>query len=263
MYSIGRLSKETGITVRTLHYYDELGLLEPSYLSEAGYRYYEERDVMRLHEIVALKKLGFTLAKIKGMVTGGPDTERKDRWKSSLTMELAAVRSELQRLSDLEKLIHITLQSIEIKPDIMADDLFLFIRSIQSDNIEPREKFRSLYFTEEERPIIEELPELGNDDPRTLTWVSLLGEIRSNLHEPPDSPVSRKLAQRIIGLTDEFFGGNEELVEKYWGLVRPDEGMPEKVFGMDKETMDYMDRIIDWYIANGEKGEKNADERVE
>jgi DNA-binding transcriptional MerR regulator len=61
MYRIGQLSKETNITIRTLRYYDELGLLKPSEITAAGYRYYSKADVMKLQHITALKQLGFTL----------------------------------------------------------------------------------------------------------------------------------------------------------------------------------------------------------
>ena len=54
----------TGVTVRTLHHYDRLGLLKPSRYTRAGYRLYSERDLSRLEQIVALKFIGFSLKEI-------------------------------------------------------------------------------------------------------------------------------------------------------------------------------------------------------
>lgn len=51
MYLIGQLAKESEPTVRTLRYYDEIGLLKPSLISEGGHRYYEEHDFIKLHSI--------------------------------------------------------------------------------------------------------------------------------------------------------------------------------------------------------------------
>jgi DNA-binding transcriptional MerR regulator len=60
---IGELGAATGVTVRTLHHYDEIGLLVPS-RSEAGQRLYTPEDLIRLYQIVALRRLGFGLAEI-------------------------------------------------------------------------------------------------------------------------------------------------------------------------------------------------------
>jgi hypothetical protein len=49
---VGDLAKQTGVSVRTLHYYDEIGLLSPSHRTEAGYRLYDEQDIIRLQQIV-------------------------------------------------------------------------------------------------------------------------------------------------------------------------------------------------------------------
>jgi DNA-binding transcriptional MerR regulator len=56
MYTVGQISKAAQISVRTLHYYDELGLLKATKVSDAGYRMYSKDDLMKLHQIVALKK---------------------------------------------------------------------------------------------------------------------------------------------------------------------------------------------------------------
>lgn len=68
---VGDLARSTGLTVRTLHHYDEIGLLRPSGRSESGYRLYFEADVARLHAIQALRHLGLPLAEIGPLLDGG------------------------------------------------------------------------------------------------------------------------------------------------------------------------------------------------
>jgi DNA-binding transcriptional MerR regulator len=63
-WKVGGLAKATGLTVRTLHHYNEVGLLSPSHRTEAGHRVYTERDVLRLQQVVALRSLGFSLEQI-------------------------------------------------------------------------------------------------------------------------------------------------------------------------------------------------------
>src|SRR5688572_14069251 len=63
-WKVGELAKRTALTVRTLHHYDQIGLLSPSHRSSAGHRLYGERDVKRLQKIVSLRQLGLTLDQI-------------------------------------------------------------------------------------------------------------------------------------------------------------------------------------------------------
>lgn len=61
--TVNEISKLTGITVRALHYYDEINLLKPSENSKAGYRLYSNEDIETLHQIMFLKEIGFELKK--------------------------------------------------------------------------------------------------------------------------------------------------------------------------------------------------------
>jgi DNA-binding transcriptional MerR regulator len=61
---IGELARRGGVTVRTLHHYDALGLLKPGARSPGGYRLYHQNDLVRLHQIQALRRFGLSLADI-------------------------------------------------------------------------------------------------------------------------------------------------------------------------------------------------------
>lgn len=69
-YEVGELSRRTGITVRTLHHYDQIGLLIPSDRSLAGYRRYSREDVARLQRILLYRELGFSLDRIAALLSG-------------------------------------------------------------------------------------------------------------------------------------------------------------------------------------------------
>ena len=66
LLTVGELAKQMDITVRTLQYYDKEGLLKPSEKSEGGRRLYTKKDMVKLHQIISLKYLGFSLDEIKG-----------------------------------------------------------------------------------------------------------------------------------------------------------------------------------------------------
>jgi DNA-binding transcriptional MerR regulator len=70
-WKVGDLAKLTGLTVRTLRFYDQIGLFSPSGQTESGHRLYNEDDLSRLHQILSLKELGLSLEEIRSALTGG------------------------------------------------------------------------------------------------------------------------------------------------------------------------------------------------
>jgi MerR family transcriptional regulator, thiopeptide resistance regulator len=107
-WRIGELARETGLTVRALHHYDQLGLLSPLARSEGGHRCYTSGDVRRLHRIVALRSLGISLEQIGTLLDGDPDpttllrrqldvTEERIRQATGLRARLLDVLDSLSR----------------------------------------------------------------------------------------------------------------------------------------------------------------------
>ena len=71
--TVGELSRLTGVTVRALHHYDEIGLVRPSQRTAAGYRLYDDDDVHRLHQVLVLRTVGVPLAEIGPALDAAPD----------------------------------------------------------------------------------------------------------------------------------------------------------------------------------------------
>src|SRR5437763_7439278 len=71
LLKIGQLARQTGLTVRTLHHYDAIGLLRPSGRADNGYRMYNRADVARLHQVQALRRLGLSLEDAGTVLAGG------------------------------------------------------------------------------------------------------------------------------------------------------------------------------------------------
>ena len=80
-YTVKQLASLAGVSVRTLHYYDQVGLLKPRYRRENGYRYYDEDSMIRLQQIMFFRELGFSLDEVGKMVSR-PDFDMLEALKS-------------------------------------------------------------------------------------------------------------------------------------------------------------------------------------
>lgn len=74
-YTVNKLAKLSGVSVRTLHFYDEIGLLKPAYYGDNHYRYYEEAQLLILQQILFFRELGFQLSDIQGIISS-PDFDK-------------------------------------------------------------------------------------------------------------------------------------------------------------------------------------------
>ena len=75
MKTVKEVSELTGISVRTLHYYDEIGLFKPTEVTEAGYRLYDDKAIEKLGQILVFRELDLPLADIK-LIMDNPDLDR-------------------------------------------------------------------------------------------------------------------------------------------------------------------------------------------
>lgn len=95
-WRVGELADATGLSVRTLHHYDEIGLLRPGWRSTSGHRQYDAADVRRLHRIVALRGFGLSLTEI-GQVLDGELTDPR----ALIRTQLAVVEEQLAAASQV------------------------------------------------------------------------------------------------------------------------------------------------------------------
>ena len=118
-YTVKKLSQLSGVSVRTLHFYDEIGLLHPAAVGANGYRYYGKPELLRLQQIRFYRELGFSLRDIDGVINA-PDFDR--------VAALESHRESLQkRLTDTRSLIATIDKTIKhLKGDnhMKTDELF-------------------------------------------------------------------------------------------------------------------------------------------
>ena len=113
--TVGQVAERFAITVRTLHHYDEVGLLSPSERTRAGYRLYSEQDLTRLQHVVVYRRLGFALEEIALLL------ENPESVEQHLRRQRAAVISRLDEMRDLVAAIDRALER-EMNSERATDD---------------------------------------------------------------------------------------------------------------------------------------------
>ncbi|QHS24021.1 MerR family transcriptional regulator [Virgibacillus sp. MSP4-1] len=103
---VKELAEIAGISVRTLHHYDEIGLLTPAQKNAAGYRIYSEKDLSRLQQILFFRELDFPLKKIKEIMNR-PDFDREE----ALLMHRKMLEEKRRRLDQMIRTIDRTIQN--------------------------------------------------------------------------------------------------------------------------------------------------------
>ncbi|MGE6780923.1 MerR family transcriptional regulator [Ensifer adhaerens] len=104
---IGELSERAGVSHRTIHYYERLGLVEPAEREGTGYRYYDETALKRLEKIAALKRLGLSLDEIAAVIDlyfeDASGIRGKERVLEILQAQLDKTNTQLDELSTFKR----------------------------------------------------------------------------------------------------------------------------------------------------------------
>lgn len=118
-YTVKRVAELSGISVRTLHYYDEVGLLKPAYYGVNGYRFYTKEQLLVLQQILFFKELGFELKQIKRLLTRSDfDKER------ALRAHRQVLQGRIRRTQELIETIDKTLNHLNGRQTMKDKELY-------------------------------------------------------------------------------------------------------------------------------------------
>ncbi len=209
MFKVREFAEKAGVTVRTLHHYDRLGLLKPSGRTEAGYRLYADRDFARLQQIVTLKFIGLPLREIKALL----DDDDSD-------LDLAAtLRLQKQLLQEKRWQVGMAIQAIEEaersmsvqstqSPDLSALKKIIEVMERQN-NMEWTKKY---YSPEAQAKIAERAttftPEMQAEVTKNGTNFSVTSRLPCRQVKILPARKPKQLAQRWMELLKGFTGGD-------------------------------------------------------
>ncbi|MEL6136483.1 MAG: MerR family transcriptional regulator [Cyanobacteria bacterium J06628_6] len=223
---IGELAKQTGLSVRTLHYYDEIGLLSPSHRTDAEHRLYDDEDIIRLQQIMSLRQLGLSLKEIRTCLEN-PDfslLQTIDLHRTKLRAQISLSHTLIHRLDAVSKELRDT-QSVAIEQLIQTMETITMTTQ---------------YFTPKQQEVL--AARLREKD---TEWQQILHEIRVEMNKGSDltHPMTRNLARRWLWHMSSFVQGDRGIYESLMQMYAQ-EGTVAEGWGMDSELFNYILKAI-------------------
>ena len=238
-YHTGQFAEKASVSVRTLRYYDSVGLLCPTEYTEAGYRLYTDSDLSRLQQILALKFLGFSLEEIQHCLRVGPISlqESLAQQKAMMCERREQLDTIITAIAETEKLLSAN-----------TDDWEPIVKVISVMHMQQTNDWRKKYLTEEQMKAMEELSKKHYTEEQrqhlaergknwteedqiqaTQQWNEVGTELKRliAIGAAPDSPEAQALVQKWQGLIQSFTGGDSGILQGLKNLTSDVRSRPE------------------------------------
>jgi DNA-binding transcriptional MerR regulator len=224
MLKVGELAALAGLTVRTLHHYDSIGLLQPSARSDAGYRLYDRDDVARLHQIQALRSFGMSLADV-GLYLDSPAGSPL----AVVERQLAALDRQMREAEQMRKRL---LRLHSELADGGQPDLSTWLDSLEQMSMYEK------YFTQDE---LARLP-MYHDEAVKAQFKRLTEEAQALMRTgvAPEAEAARDLGQRWLETFGRGTNGDAELAARVNLMATREKGSA----GLPEDVMHYMMAVI-------------------
>jgi len=211
LWKVGELAKRSGVSVRTLHWYEEVGLIAPSQRTEAGHRLYAAEDVQRLQQIMSLRQLGFALDEIRECL-GRPEFTPRH----VIELHVARLDQQIEAQQRLRARLDLMAKRFEAAEEVSAEQ---FIEAIEEMTMMEK------YFTTEQLDALKQRGDsLGPEAIKKVEneWPELIAKVRAELDKgtDPAAPHVQALAKRWMELVSAFSGGDRAIEKSVTTMYR-------------------------------------------
>ncbi len=237
MLKIGAFAAQAGVTVRTLHYYEEIGLLTADRRSEAGHRLYGTMAALRLQQIQSLTALGFSLAEVAACLAA-PHYQPL----TVVEQHLDALRQEI----DQKQALATRLASLAAALRGASNGATLSL----TDLLEVNTMIEKYYTEAQQRRLAERARQVGPEAVAAaqLQWHALIEKVRVAMDAgiAPEAPEVRPLAEAWSQLIEAFTGGDAGIRASLGQLYAEEGPAPaqKQGFAMDAAMMAYMGQAV-------------------
>ncbi|SMF68175.1 transcriptional regulator [Paenibacillus uliginis N3/975] len=244
-WTTGQVSKQSNVSVRTLRYYDQIGLLTPSFKDDNGRRHYSEQDLFTLEKITLLKSLSLPLEEIQNVLEKLSFRDILIAHHNHLQEQLTLLQSSISNTTSL-------INMMDLEGSISWERVSSLVRTAKTSS----KKWMD-YFEDDERLFLKQaLPNLGNSDRTTQQYISLLRRIKWCVEQSiaPESEEGYQIASGLIEVSNETFGGDEELMNKFWE-VRKQPVEKSGLYPVSEEVLDFVERCISYAMEQDKRAE--------
>lgn len=241
MRTVKEVSKLTGVSVRTLHYYDAIGLLKPAKVTEAGYRMYDDTSLIRLQNILLFRELKFSLKEIKTIL----ESPNFDLSKA-IMQQIELLELQRKRIGEL-----ISFAREIQKKGVNAMDFNVFSNSeIEQYKAEAKKKWgdTKAYQEYEQKAAEKNSIEAKKTDIQLMKIFSEIGELR---HMPPaDEAVQEKIADLQKFITDNFYECTKPILNSLGKMYAGDERFRKNIDNEGGDgTAEFVSKAISVYCT--------------
>ncbi len=231
---VGELARRTGLTIRALHHYDEIGLLKPSQHSEAGYRLYTAGDVARLQQVRSLRQLGFSLEEVRDCLDRPGFSPLE-----SIRLHIGRLREQVEMQRELCEKLEAIAAHFRAAEEVSGDE---FLKVIE------RMTMIESYYTPEQLESIKTRGErMGEKAIRQsqVDWAELIAQVRAEKEKgtDPTDPKVRAMARRWMDLVNGFTGGDPGIAESLKRLWKEEGDNLVARHGMENDPRDVSEYI--------------------
>jgi len=229
---VSELSRRAGVSIRALHYYEEVGLLAPR-RTASGHRRYDKAAVERLQQIRSLRQLGFSLAQIEALLGRSDVTPR--RIVADHLAEIQQRRAALSRLESRLKRLERLLRA-ESTDDTEAVEVLL-------QTMEAMTMYEK-HLTPEQRQQVEAAHETAGD--AADKWQAALDALRVEMDAgtDPADPAVKAIAERWHEAAAAFMPGDDEALHQSVMQLLHDEPQARADHGLDDALFAYLGRVL-------------------
>jgi len=244
MFKTGEFAKKSGVTQRTLRYYDRLGLLVPSVVGDNGHRQYSELDFAKLQQILTLKFIGLSLVEIKRVLT----TDMGEIGKL-LVSQKQAVEAKISQLKLVSLALNRAQQSLGSGS---AFDVEKFVAVIQAVNMSNQFDWFGKYYSDEDKAKLAERAKdwtIEDQKKAQQAWDQLFADTRANMDKDLSDPRVQELVDRYEELIGSFTQGDPGIrsgLNQAYANIH--EAPPEirQWANSFKDVSEFLNRAKDW-----------------
>lgn len=255
-FSIGKIAKLTGVSIRTLQYYDNIGLVPLNKEVTNGRRFYDELDLAKLQQVLFYKSLGLPIKEIKDLVI---EAVTADQIASVLKKQRQAFYRKLMDMKMNISLIEASIKNLENKKGVFSGELIQLMISLNRDTIL---EYKEIHYDDQTEGIFMKYYEDTEEVIETYwCWKALILEATTHIFNgvDPKGEEGQSFAKKWIEMVANITKGKLDLLNAHKVAYNNRDQWPEEDRRLMEFTDEFIDKAIEAYLTIDEKGERQND----